>query len=199
MTIVKVTSPAGYPVTLTEAKDHCRVTSSAHDTRITAYIAAATALVEKLTEMLLVEQTVRLELDGFPDDVIDIPVAPLQGVISLKYDDLSNVEQTLTLDTHFYARASGRYPIIQPAGTWPTTCANKPGSVRITLLAGYDTANSPIDYGENIPADLRHAILIKVKEFFDNGGETIVGNNTVSPSANTVLSLTEQYKRWNSL
>jgi len=199
MTIVKVTPPAGYPVTLTEAKEHCRVTSNAHDARITAYIAAATSAIESMTEMLLVEQTVRIELDGFPDDAIDIPVSPVQGVISVKYDDLSNVEQTLVANTNYYSRVSGRYPVIQPVGTWPTTCANKPGSVRITLLAGYDTANSPIDYGENVPADLRHAILVKVKEFFDNGGETIVGNNTVSPSANTVLSLTEQYKRWNSL
>lgn len=199
MTIVKVTPPAGYPVTLTEAKEHCRVTSSAHDARITTYIAAATSAIESMTEMLLVEQTVRIELDGFPDDVIDVPVSPVQSVISLKYDDLANEEQTLVLDTNYYSRVSGRYPVIRPVGTWPTTCANKPGSVRITLLAGYDTANSPIDYGENIPADLRHAILVKVKEFFDNGGETIVGNNTVSPSANTVASLTEQYKRWNSL
>lgn len=199
MTVVKVTPPAGYPVTLAETKAHLRVTNTAHDDIITAYIAAATAYIETITEMALVEQVIRIELDGFPEGDIDIPVAPVQSVTSIKYDDTLLAEQTLVESTHYFVRVSGRYPIIAPKGPWPTAYSGKPGSVRITLLAGYPTNDSPLNYGERVPADLRHAILINVKERFDHGGETIVQSGQVSPSANTVDALTKHYRRYYAL
>lgn len=196
MSIVIVTAPAGYPVTLAEAKSHLRITETVHDTRITAYIAAATAQVQSVTEMLLYEQTIRLELDGFPDGDIDIPVYPIQTVSSVKYDDADNTETTLVVNTDYFVRVSGRYPKIAPVSDWPTAYDGKPASVRIVMVAGYDSgSSSPITYREDIPQDLKHAILVKVKELFDHGGETILGYET-NPSVNTVELLTRPYKRY---
>ncbi len=195
MTIVNVIKPAGYPVTLTEAKSHLRVSDSNHDTRITAYIAAATSIVESMSELLLVEQTVRLDLDGFPDASIEIPICPVSSVVSLKYDDTSNAEQTLVQETDFFVSLGGRYPKIAPVSAWPVAYSGKIASVRVTLTAGYETAYSPVDYAENIPADLKHAVLIKLKELFDYGGETILGQE-VNPSANPVSLITLPYRRW---
>lgn len=196
MAIIKVVQPAGYPVTLAEAKSHLRVTGSDHDDRITAYIAAATAAVESITDMLLVEQTIRLDLDGFPDAEIDIPIAPVQSIVSVKYDDSANDEQTLVANTDYFVSLGGRYPKICPVSAWPSAYDGKPASVRVTMVAGYATNASPINYAENIPADLEHAIKVKIKELFDIGGETIINTNQVSPSANTVAALTQSYRRW---
>ena len=197
MSIVIVTPPAGYPVTLAEAKSHLRITDTAHDSRITAYIASATRQIEMLTEMLLVDQTVRLELDGFPDGPIEIPIAPVRSITSVKYDNSLNEETTLVANTNYFVGLGGRYPKIAPVSSWPTAYAGKPASVRIVMVCGYDPGSaSPITYGENIPADLKHAILVKVKELFDYGGETVVGVSSAGPSANTVGELTRMHRRW---
>lgn len=197
MSIVIVTPPAGYPVTLAEAKSHLRVTDTSHDERITAYIAAATKQVENMAEMLLAEQTVRLEIDGFPDGAIEIPIAPVQSITSVKYDDADNAETTLVANTDYFVALGGRYPKISPVSEWPTAYDGKPASVRVVMVVGYDPgSSSPTLYGDNVPADLKHAILIKVKELFDVGGETIISTNTVSPSANTMEILTQPYRRW---
>lgn len=197
MSIVIVTAPAGYPVTLAEAKSHLRITDTSHDERIQSYIAAATAMVESATEMLLVEQTIRLEVDGFPEGEIEIPVYPIQSVTSVKYDDADNVETTLVANTDYFVSLGGRYPKITPVSEWPTAYEGKPASVRIVMVAGYDEGSaSPTTFGDNVPADLIHAIKVKIKELFDIGGETIIGANTVSPSVNTVEALTLPYRRW---
>jgi len=194
--LVNVTPPAGYSITLEEAKAHLRVTDDSHDDRIMAYLASATSSIESLREIRLVEQTVRLELDGFPETFIDIPIAPVISVTSVKYDDSDNVEQTLVENTDYFVSLGGRYPKITAVDEWPTAYVGKPSSVRVVMVVGYATDSSPLDYGENVPLDLKHAIKVKIKEFFDHGGETIVGNNEVSPSANTVEALTLPYKRW---
>lgn len=190
MPLVTVTPPAEYPVSLAEAKSHCRVLDCAHDTRIYDYIGSATAAVEILTAMALSQQTLRLELDGFPCGAIDLPVAPVQSITSIKYDDSVNDEITLVANTDYFVSLAGKYPKIVPVTTWPATYYNKPNSVRIVMVCGYA-------YSEDIPADLKHAILVKTKELFDHGGETIVGVNEVMPSANTVQALTAMHRRWN--
>lgn len=192
--LVTVTPPVGQPLSLEDVKSHLRVTGSTHDDRIMAYIDAATTAVESLTEMRFVEQTVRLEIDGFPEGAIEIPIAPVQSVTSVKYDDGSNEEQTLVANTNYFVSLGGRYPKIAPVSTWPTAYAGKPSSVRIVMVVGYET--SVAGYADNAPQDLKHAIKVKIKEFFDHGGETIVGVNEVMPSANTVELLTRPYKRW---
>jgi uncharacterized phiE125 gp8 family phage protein len=190
MPLVIVTQPASYPVSLDEAKSHCRVTDAAHDARLTLYIAAATATVEARTGMLLVQQTVRLELDAFPEWEIMIPVAPIQSVASVIYDNSLNVATTMVANTDYFTSLAGQYPKIVPVTAWPSTYLNKPNCVRVLMVAGY-AGDSVI-----IPPDIKHAILVRIKELFDHGGETILGYET-NPSANTVSALTAPHRRWN--
>jgi hypothetical protein len=60
------TPPAAEPVTLAEAKDHCRVTFADDDSLITSYIQAARETVEAFLGRSLVSKGYRQSLDSFP-------------------------------------------------------------------------------------------------------------------------------------
>jgi len=182
-----ITAPVEYPVSLEEAKGQCRITSTAHDILIDRLVAAATSLVQTMTGTLLCQQTVRLDLDGFPCGDIDLSLYPVQSITSIKYDDTSDDEQTLVANTDYWVSLAGMYPKVTPVTVWPYAMLGKPASVRITMVVGYSDVN-------NIPEDLRHAILVKVKELYDHSGETILGINT-NPSANTVPALVALHRR----
>ena len=193
MALELTTAPTKTPVSLAEAKGHCRVTDTVFDARILSLIQAATARVERITGARLCAQTVTLTLDKFPSWDLDLGVYPVRSVTSVKHDDTANVEQTLTLDTggspqgDYFTNLTGMYPKISPRVAWPATYYKKPASVRIVLEVGYTKLS-------DIPADLKHAVLVCVKEMFDIGGESVAFDD-LTPAMNTVKALTDMHRR----
>ncbi len=61
-----VTPPATLPVSLTEAKRHLRVTSSAEDAHINDLLSGAIAWAERESRRRFITQTVTLSMDRFP-------------------------------------------------------------------------------------------------------------------------------------
>ncbi len=66
LTITVVTPPTAEPITLDQAKEHCRIDGTEQDNTIRSYIAAARGYVETFTRRTLMPQTLRLKLDYFP-------------------------------------------------------------------------------------------------------------------------------------
>jgi len=191
MVLVTTVKPTYLPVTLDEAKTQCRILSSdsTHDTRLIAAIEEATASVETFTGARFATQTVRLDLDEFPAGYysrIDLGVYPVSAITSIAYDDVDNAEQTLVANTDYWTYLGGMYPFVQAVSSWPATMYAKPGSVRITMTAGSDECD--------VAQDIRHAILMRVKEYFDNAGESVTGQS-VEPTVNTVKALTDMHRR----
>lgn len=168
MNLVVVTPPATYPVSLTEAKAQCAITDTTHDDLLTRLIKAATASVEEFTGAKLMPQTVRLEMDCFPDGAVDLGLYHVEAVTSVAYDDAAGDEQTLVSGTDYWPQLDGMYPRLLPINSWPGTKAGKPAAVRITMTAGFTSADL-------VPDDLKHAILMRVKEMFANRGESVQG------------------------
>jgi len=170
--------PVSEPVTLAEAKAQCRVDGSDSDTELNIYIKAARIFVEEYCGIKLVSQTVVLRCGHFCD-FIDLPVAPLSAVSSVKYLDTDGVEQTL--DTAIYESVlvgldpSIRLKINQ---TWPAIrpCVND--AIRVTATAGYAT----------IPEPIRAAIMLIISSWFDN--------RTVGPVPDGAVSLLSNYRRF---
>ena len=187
MRVVTVTAPTNTPVSITEARDQCALLDDAsHDTILSRFIASATASIEKDTGMRLMTQTVRIDFDGFPDDVLDLGVYPVQSVTSVVYDDADGVTQTLSTDD-YWVDVEGMYPRIIPNELWPAAQSLKPATVRVTLVAGYASA-------DDVPQDVRMAILLRVSELFDNRNESVIGAS-VSQTANTVSGLVAPHRR----
>jgi uncharacterized phiE125 gp8 family phage protein len=186
--IITVTAPTDTPVSVAEAREQCALLDDAsHDDLLARLIAAATASVEIDTGARLMPQTLRIEYDGFPDDALDLGIYPIQSVTSVKYDDTSEAEQTLAT-SGYWEDLSGRYPRLVPNEIWPAVQALKPSSVRVVVVAGYADAAS-------VPGDLRHAILLRVSELFNNRDESVVGLS-VAPTVNTIKALISPHRRY---
>lgn len=175
MAIKLITPPAAEPVTLAEAKAHCRVDHSADDARISAYIAAARQDCERWTGRAFVTQTWELVIDEFPEDEIQIPLPPLQSVVSVKYDDGNGTEQTIASTEYVVDDVSEPGWVVPAIGGWPSTFDGI-NAVRVQFVAGYapDT-NSPVDLAANVPPSIKQAILLLTGQYYDNREDIVVG------------------------
>ena len=164
-----VTPPASEPVTLSEAKAQLSVTSSAHDTRITSLITVVRRQVERYLKRALITQTWKVYYNCF-HAVMELPYAPIQSVTHVKYYDDSGTLQTLSSDLYWEDLASEPGKIVRKYdAVYPELLAGRPNAVEIQYVAGYGDA-------EDVPEDIRLAILMLVTDYFDNRGEVVVGS-----------------------
>jgi len=143
---LKLTTPAStYPVTLAEAKLHCRVDASDDDALITVLITAATEMAEQATGRAIMPQTWELTLDAFPD-AFELTRIPVASVTSLKYWDTDGVQQTLGTMLYELSTASDfSAATVAPVygGTWPAT-RDQANAVALRYVAGWpDAATVP--------------------------------------------------------
>ena len=138
MSLRLVTAPTTPALSLAEAKAHLRVDSNAEDTLIESLVTAATDMAEQQTRRALMQQTWELTLDAFPT-AFKLTRVPVQSIASVKYTDISGVEQTLgpsayTLDT---SDGYGFAYVKQAYGTeWPSAREG----VKVRYVAGYADA-----------------------------------------------------------
>lgn len=180
MTLTRFAAPAVTPVTLDEARAHCKA-DSADDTVLQIYLDAAVSHLDGAEGTLgrcLVTQTWDYTLDAFPA-VIDVPLPVLQSVTSVSYVDANGDPQTM--DSADY-RVSGQ--TITPGDDgWPAT-DNVTGAVTVRFVAGYGVAAA-------VPAAIKGAILLYIGDLYANreaGGEQLFTN----PAA---AALTRPFKR----
>lgn len=135
-------------ITLAQAKEFLRVTSTSEDALITSLAAAAVAWVEKYTGLKFTVASVSETLEDFPA-WIDVTVRPLVSVTSITYIDQDGASQTvvdpLPIGNRIYAPSAG----------WPSRRLQTP--VVVVYTAGLAT----------MPEDLRVAALLLVGEFYD--------------------------------
>ena len=163
-----VTPPAAEPITLTEAKLHCRIDAddTSQDTVINDLIAAARYRCERVADRALISQVWRLTMDAWPNDgVFLFPRAPLAwdtNANSITYIDYQG--NTQTWDSSQYNVDSddepGRialayrciFPVILP----------RVNAVTVTFTAGYGAAAA------NVPVEIRERLKVHVGYCWEN-------------------------------
>lgn len=164
--ITVITQPSVEPVTLSEAKAHCRISTTDEDVLIGSLIQAARSHVEKVTHRSLVTTTLDAAYHYF-SQMVELPAAPLQSVTSVKYLDSAGDEQTL--DTSVYrvdANADPGRLSLDYGQSWPSTYM-VPGAVTVRIVAGYG------DSGTDVPIDIRQVILLLIGHWYENREATI--------------------------
>jgi uncharacterized phiE125 gp8 family phage protein len=176
-----ITSPAVEPVSLAEARLHLRLETSGSppthpdDALVTSLIAAARQHIDGRDGWLnraLITQTWELHLDKFPDlDDIRIPLPPLQSIVSVKYDDVNGVEQTVPAADYIVDTARRVGWVVPVTDTpWPATF-DTINAVRVRFTAGYGNA------GANVPAPIKAAMLLIIGHLYENREAVTVGVN----------------------
>lgn len=171
--------PAEEPVTLAEAKVHCKVDNTAEDSLLTRLIKAARELSEAETGRRWVTQTVTYAAADFPracryavvggrvvPGVLCLPVEPVQSITTVAYWDAAGVSRTLAADTDWLAWAAHSPPLVYPAPGkfWPPTQAGRLEAVQVTAVVGYGAAPT-------VPAKAQQAILLAVGDWYEHRGD----------------------------
>lgn len=146
-----VTGPSTEPVTVAELRAQTRITRTAEDSLMSAYIAAARRHIETICNVAIHTQTWDLFLNDFPaNDELVLPLPPLQSVTSLAYTDIDNVTATWTasgtnlVDSSSVVRAHvntafepGRLVLPWAAtGIWPIVMLKTSNPVAVRFVCG---------------------------------------------------------------
>lgn len=170
--LVMVTGPLYEPLTIGELKSHLRIDGDWDNTYLDNLRATARAAVEKITGRAMYAQTWRYTLDYFPrgcfpTSLIQLPIAPLRSVTTLKYFDTSNVEQTWS-NTNYRVVITDVGTVSPVLNTdWPMT-APVPSAVTIDYVTGYTAAAAEGDTAKAIPPSLKHAMLLLAGNWYEN-------------------------------
>lgn len=180
---VLIEPPPVLPVSLEEARNHCRIDSTEEDGLLETLIAAATTYCDGYSGILhraLIEQTWEQSVNAFPVypcTGIELSLIPVQSIAEVAYYDLDN--QPAVMDPADYAlftNQTGAYLTLAPGGSWPPAYG-RTDSVRIQYVAGYGPAP------RNVPAAIRQAILLMVGAWYDDRMTT-----QIPPAADRLLS-----------
>ena len=184
-----VTAPTEEPISLADAKLHLRVastetgedallgvastetgedallgaasTETGEDALLGALIAAAREWCEGYTGRALATQTIEAYPDRFPRSyALELPMPPLQDVVSIKYKDSTGTEVTLTEDEDYIVDISGPIGrIALPYGKlWPAFDPYPVNPIAIRYTAGYTA----------MPKIVRQAMLLLIGHWYAN-------------------------------
>lgn len=162
MGIKRLTAEFAEPISLAQAKLHCRVDGTDDDALFEQIIIPAVReMAEHRTGRALVTQQWELTLDAFPVAAIEVPMPPLQSVQSIKYLDPELGLQDIDPAAYSVHTSSLVGLIARQSGTsWPAV-KDRREAVTITFTAGYGTA-------AEVPASLKAWMLLAAGTLYQN-------------------------------
>lgn len=162
--LVQITAPVEEPITVQEAKLHCRVEHEEDDFIIAGLITGARQWIENFTHRALITQTWELTADEFPTNnaPILLPNGRISSVTSFGYVDPENGVATMDgSPTQYYVDSSsipGRV-YLPSGGSWPTVSGQNSLTIRYTV--GYGLAAA-------VPKAIKAAMLMLVGHWYEN-------------------------------
>ena len=161
--------PAIEPITTAEGRAHLRQDLRDDDMAIDAAIRAARAYAENYTRRKFITQTVELIQTGFGSGLVSLQTGRIQSIESIEYLDGLAATQVLAASEYQLVRSCQPWAVAPSYGkTWPVTLSYY-DSVTITFVAGYG------DDPEDVPQDIRQAILLLLGHFYENRSDEVTG------------------------
>ncbi len=162
---ILLTPPTSEPVTLAQAKDWLKVDSTEDDEILALLITAARRYVEAETRRLLPAQTWRMTRSAWPQWYrIAVPLCPVNSIVAVRVRDGAGVFQPVPL-ARFMLDNGQNGGFIFVDGTVPSPQLALPSGIQFDMECGYGNA-------ENVPAPLRHAILMLVAYWYEHRAAT---------------------------
>ncbi len=188
MPLILTSGPSAEPISLDEAKLHCRVDGDTEDMLIASLILAARLHIEHCLDLALISQSWSLYLDQWPDKpFVELPLSPLISVDAVRLYSPTNTSVTLDPDLFLVDTASRRPRLARQDGqAWPLPGRSING-IEIAFTAGYGTA------ADDVPMPVRQALKMLVAHWYE-AREPVLFGETADPVPASVASLIAPYR-----
>jgi uncharacterized phiE125 gp8 family phage protein len=156
------------PVTVAEAKAYCRIDFDDDDEMLMGLIGAATEYVEQATDRAFVERILLFTQHNWGgDEILYLPVSPVQSVTSVKYRDTGGALVTMTQDQHYRVDVASEPAVVYTINLAPPT-GDYPDAVQVIYVAGYQgDASSPTNLRANVPDMAKLVIKVLVAHWYE--------------------------------
>lgn len=183
---ILLTPPAAEAVTLAEAKLYLRIDAADEDELVRTLVSAARLLIEAASGRLLIHQTWRLVLDGWPaNGTARLPLAPVSQIVAARVFNAQGVPTIVA------ASALSLETGADPPAIWVQAAVAGPGramaGIEIDVLAGFGDAPAAV------PEPFRQAILMMVARWYEQRGDAGQRGDASLPT--DVLALIAPYRR----
>jgi len=172
-------------IPLALVKEHIRASqdNSTEDELIRSYMATARLCFEGFTRRTLITTTYKTYRDIWQSGY-EIRRSPLQTIESVKYYDTDNVLQTLDSSNYYITNETDYSRLIFNNDAVLPSLKNREQAIEITFKAGYGDAM------EDIPYDIRVALLQHIASMYENRGDCIdsVCSNLLPATASMIYS-----------
>lgn len=184
---VTIAPATAEPVLPAQLREFQRIDDEGEDLLLETLLSAARAHVESMTGTRLVEQVVELRADDW-SDLLRLPIGPVAAIEDLAWFDRDG--QVMPVDASAYevvgaGLTAGIRP--SPGNGWPNGPRAGGGSIRVTVIVGY----------EQVPPELVLAILLMAGDVYANRETVVVGtvSNEVKSSIR-VDALLANHRIW---
>ena len=187
------TGTTAEPISVAELKAHLRITTTAEDTLLGAYITAARQAAEIKTKRALVNTKWELTLDSFYSSVIELPrgcpLSTLSTEVVLTYTQTTgNTTQVPTTVYVVEHRDEPGHVRLAYEAEYPTDVQDSPGAVRITYRSGYTTVA-----GRTCPETIKHWIKMRAGQMYEYREPLITGTIQTPLVRDFVDGLLDEY------
>lgn len=194
-TLRVATPPKVEPVSLAEAKRHCRVDTDDDNGYIATLITAAREWVEQYLDRAVITQQLVMTMESLGEEIY-LPRPPMATgdaytAVSVTYTAPGGGTATLSSAAYRVSRYETPGEITPIYGTSFPANLEDENAVTVTWWAGYG------DDGSKVPAAIRHAILMLVSHWYETRGATLATGAVPQDVPFGVKSLLDS-QRWGS-
>ena len=188
MPLILTAGPLVEPISLAEAKAHCRIDTDAEDLLVASLILAARMHIERSLDVALIEQSWSLYLDAWPDrHWLRLPLAPVISLDAVRLYSPTDTNITLDASLFLLDRAGSKPRLFRRDGlAWPMPGRNANG-IEIAFTAGYGAT------ADDIPMPIRLAIKMLVAHWYE-AREPVLPGQDADALPLTVASLITPYR-----
>jgi uncharacterized phiE125 gp8 family phage protein len=177
--IERLTQPAVEPLSLAEAKAHCKVDSADEDAFFARAIRAARELIEGPdgAGIALVASQWEMRLDQMPAE-IRVPMGPVLSIDGVAWLDEAGNLQTIAADRYQWRK--GRYEariMPAPGSAWPAVRCRY-DAVHVAFTAGFPGTEAETPDMTAIPEPLRVAMLMLIGHWHETRETVAMGQIT---------------------
>ena len=187
MRAYKVVTPAtSNPITLTEAKTHLKVDTTADDTFITNLIKSATSSAQESTNRFFIQTTIQQVGDKW-EDISNLFKSPVLSVTNIKYVSTDGILTTLNSSVYFLDDVNKPARIgLKPNQSYPEII-DRLNAVQVNYVVGLAAGPDEVDEG------IRQALLLTIGNWYQNRQAVVTGTIATELPMNAKFLL-DQYK-----